>query len=157
MVCKTGAATRAVRLCYFPPNINSSKLMELKKMKLFKNYLFEEWDSKGYKDNPIPVGKYNEDNVQGPVMHIEKALGKRAYGQRTQINVHEMVRDGKLKATQDHLHKHGGGDPVFEKLRHPVLYKSKDGVHHIIDGHHRLAKALEKKTPETTVHIFKEM
>lgn len=122
-------------------------------MKSFKEFFTEIWDKKGYRDNPIPGGKYNEDNVHGPVYHIEKEVSKGNISTH-HINVPKMVKDGTLKSTQDHLHKHGGGDPVFDDLEKPVLFKDEHGVHHIIDGHHRLAHALENNKTRTSVHIF---
>ena len=122
----------------------------------FSEYTAEAWDSRGYRDNPIPTGKYNQDNIGGVVQRIENHLesGKRL--RATEIDVPKMVNGGTLKATQDHLYKFGGGDPVFEDLKHPVLFKDSEGVHHIIDGHHRLARALEQKHGSTKVHIFKQ-
>lgn len=118
----------------------------------FKTFIESVWSSSGYRNNPIPMGKYNEDNVQSPMYHIEKQLGGNT--PTTHINVPEMVKNGTLKATQSYLYRHGGGDPVFDELEHPVLFKDEQGIHHIIDGHHRLANALERHANSTEVHIF---
>lgn len=122
----------------------------------FKQFVESTWDSRGYRENPVPVGEYNQDNVGGPVYQIEKQLERGKKSRAVGINVPEMVEKGTLKATQDYLHKFGGGDPVFEDLKHPVLFKDKNGVHHIIDGHHRIARALQCNHDKTLVHIFKE-
>ena len=122
----------------------------------FKQFVESTWDSRGYRENPVPVGEYNEDNVGGPVYQIEKQLERGKKSTAVGINVPEMVKKGTLKATQDYLHKFGGGDPVFEDLKHPVLFKDKNGIHHIIDGHHRIARALQYNHDKMLVHIFKE-
>jgi hypothetical protein len=121
----------------------------------FKQFVESTWDSRGYRENPVPMGEYNEDNVSGPVRQIEKQLENGKRSRAVRINVPEMVKNGTLKATQERLHKFGGGDPVFEDLKHPVLFKDNKGVHHIIDGHHRIARDLERSHDRTLVHIFK--
>jgi hypothetical protein len=120
----------------------------------FREFIFEAWDSKGYRDNPIPVGDYDQDRISGPVYKIEKQLEAGKKSRAVGINVPEMVKKGTLKATQYYLHKFGGGDPVFEDLKHPVLFKDEKGIHHIIDGHHRISRAFEHKHDRTLVHIF---
>lgn len=108
----------------------------------------------------IPVGEYDNDekeNVGHFVHAIEKAK-KHDIVTKT-INPSEMIKNGTLKATQHHIGKgptaDEGSEPVFPKLRKPVLVH-KDGVHHIIDGHHRISWAHKHgKTIDVHVHNYK--
>ena len=48
----------------------------------FKSFIESVWNSSGYRDNPIPMGKYNEDNVQGP--HGEPLLSGIKFNRKEQ-------------------------------------------------------------------------
>lgn len=120
-------------------------------MKSFKQYIIE-----ANRKNPIPVGDYDSDE-RGNVDHFVSSVEKARPHEITKktIKPSEMIKNGTLKATQHHLYDEGGGDPVFPHLRRPVLVH-KDGVHHILDGHHRIAWAHEKdRSIEVHVHDYK--
>lgn len=110
-------------------------------MKTFKETLELESVDHGYVPNPIPLSDtHNQDrgNLDGLVAAVERQT--RRNKQHREIDVEYAVRTGKLRATQSHLHVSGGGDPVFDHLKEPVVAEV-DGVGHIMDGHHRLARA----------------
>jgi hypothetical protein len=66
-----------------------------------------------------------------------------------------LVNPKRLQATQDWLDtKNGGGEPRFSQYKKlPVVFKDKDGLH-ILDGHHRTARALNKDNQLIKVYLF---
>ena len=116
---------------------------------------FRQFVGDKYWKNDIPVSdEYNQDkmNLDHLVYGVEKHT-QDDHHKRT-IDVKSLVNSGKLKATQTYLSDiGGGGDPVFDHLRHPVVAET-GGVGHILDGHHRLARAYKSGKSET-VHWIK--
>lgn len=119
-------------------------------MKTFKVFIFEE-----YEKNPIPVGKYSQDdmNTDHLISKIDKHLNSKKPIPSETIDVKKLVDSGKLKATQHTIsHVYGGGDPVHDEVKNPSLVHH-EGHYYIIDGHHRLAKAYTNNKPHK-VSIF---
>ncbi len=116
-------------------------------MLTFKQYLLE---------NKLPMSEYDQES--GSVHHLVSSAEKKKKSTEARlIDIHKLAAKGKLHKTQSWLnHGNGGGGEdavVHGHEDHPVLVKTKDGVHHIVDGHHRIDNAL-KHGKHIKAHIY---
>lgn len=60
-----------------------------------------------------------------------------------------------LRATQDWVdHPYGGGDPVFDEYKDKPVVIHDGAEYHIIDGHHRVDKAIIKGKDHIKAWVF---
>jgi len=93
----------------------------------------------------IPRSKYDYEDVDAFTDIANNSLKPRT----------EMINPRKLMATQDWIDTtHGGGKPRFDQYtKYPVVFKDRDG-YHILDGHHRTYRALNRGDAKIKVYLF---
>lgn len=114
----------------------------------FKNFLCEE-------RNPIPVGKYDNDDKMNVDHFVMKIENRRIKPRVIKINPRTLVSVGILFATQHTINDRDGfDDPVLPDYEDkPIFVNYDDDKTYIIDGHHRTAKAF-KQNKEIEVYLF---
>jgi len=68
----------------------------------------------------------------------------------------KTVKISKLKASQDWINRDEGGKQPFEIDDKPIVYL-RDGVHIILDGHHRLSSKKEAGETEAEVYLYEDV
>jgi hypothetical protein len=93
----------------------------------------------------IPRSKYDYKDVDSFTDITDGSLKPRTV----------LINPRKLQATQDWIDTtHGGGKPRFEQYtKYPVIFKDADG-YHILDGHHRTYRALNRGDSKIKVYLF---
>jgi hypothetical protein len=93
----------------------------------------------------IPHSKYDYEDVDAFTDIADGSLKPRTV----------MINPHRLQATQDWIDTtHGGGKPRFEQYtKYPVVFKDRDG-YHILDGHHRTYRALNRGDAKIKVYLF---
>lgn len=107
----------------------------------------------------IPVStQFNQDrgNLDWIVISIENQI--KELGNDLGV-LKKMVNKSQVRATQDWLDDHGGGDPVFwdvpEHLwKLPIIASTGNGEFLIIDGHHRVSKDMKLGKSYVTGLVF---
>jgi len=117
-----------------------------------------------YRDTNLPLGKYRGSYDPRTMQHYSND-----YADSSELvdAVYDLIDDGyepqvvnmdpkNLTATQDWLSDYGSDEAMFDEYTdRPVVLK--DGqTFYILDGHHRVAKALKANRP-ISVYLFDEL
>lgn len=117
-----------------------------------------------FRDMPLQLGKY-----RGPYDPRTMELYSNEHSDSSELTdiVEELISGGytpqvvimnptELTATQDWLSDYGSDEAMFNEYQdRPVVLR--DGqTFYILDGHHRVAKALQAKRP-ISVYLFDEL
>lgn len=117
-----------------------------------------------YRDTTLPLGKYRGSYDPRTMQHYP---GEHSDSSELADVVYDLIDDGyepdvvsvnpaELTATQDWLSDYGSDEAMFDDYQdRPVVLR--DGqTFYILDGHHRVAKALQAKRP-ISVYLFNEL